>query len=56
MNENIPLVIDADTCPDMDNIIMKNQCANCDYYCGFEMNLGRPCVKCSYYSNAPKYE
>ena len=42
------LVIDKDTCPDQDNIIIKQQCTGCRYYREFKLYNGQPCVKCSY--------
>lgn len=41
--------MDKDNCPDKDCIINRYTCNNCTYYCGFEMYLGQPCVKCSFY-------
>lgn len=42
------LVVDKDTCPDKDNIIYKQQCASCEYYKGFKIEDGQPCVECLY--------
>lgn len=42
-------VIDKDYCPDQDCIIYRKTCDNCQYYCGFEMYLGQPCIRCSFY-------
>lgn len=46
-NDSILLVIDNDTCPDKDNIIMKQQCYGCRFYKDFELYNGQPCVECS---------
>ncbi len=51
MNENNLYVVDKDYCPDKDNIIMQGQCSGCKYYIGFDIYLGQPCIKCSFYSN-----
>ena len=42
------LVIDKDTCPEQDNIIIKQQCGGCKYYRGFIVENGQPCIKCSF--------
>jgi len=42
------LAIDKDTCPTQDNIIMKEQCADCKYYKEFTMYNEQQCIKCSY--------
>lgn len=42
-------VINKDYCPEKDDIIMQGQCTGCEYYLGFGMYLGQPCVKCSFY-------
>lgn len=44
-------VINNDTCPEKDNIIIKGQCTGCKFYDGFEMYNGQPCVKCNYYND-----
>ncbi len=50
MEKNNMYAIDANVCPEKDNIIMKGQCSGCEYYKGFEMYNGQTCVKCSYYA------
>ncbi len=48
-NSNILLlVIDKDTCPIQDNVIMKQQCSNCKHYNGFKIYNGHQCIRCSY--------
>lgn len=49
-------VIDKDYCPDIDNIITKIQCSGCEYYKGFKMYLGQPCIICSYYAGIEEAE
>lgn len=44
-------VIDKDTCPDQDNIIIQNQCSGCKHYSGFEIYNGQRCIKCNYYND-----
>ncbi len=44
-------VIDKDTCPERDNIIIQNQCSSCKHYSGFELYNGQRCVKCDYFDN-----
>jgi hypothetical protein len=45
----IPLVVDKDTCPDRDNIIIRGQCAGCKHYKGFKVDeFGQQCIVCSY--------
>ena len=51
MSEVLSYKIDADTCPKEDNIIFKDQCGGCEFYRGFEMHLGSPCIKCDYCSS-----
>ena len=50
--ENPPLpllVIDKDTCPRDDNIIINGQCANCPHYVKFQLyKFGQSCIQCSY--------
>lgn len=50
MKDNNLYAIDKDYCPEKDDIIMKGQCSDCEYYKGFEMYNGQPCVKCAYYA------
>lgn len=54
MKENNMYAIDKDYCPDKDDIIMKGQCSGCEHYKGFDMYLGQPCVKCSFYASLEK--
>lgn len=49
-------VMNKDYCPDDDNIIQQMQCGDCKYYKGFEMSMGQPCIKCSYYSSIQNKE
>lgn len=39
-------VIDKDICPQYDNVIQKGQCRGCNYYKGFKMHGGQPCIYC----------
>lgn len=41
-------VINFDDCPKTDNPIIRGECSGCEYYNGFEMVNGHPCIKCSY--------
>ncbi|MBE6772287.1 MAG: hypothetical protein E7547_09135 [Ruminococcaceae bacterium] len=56
MSENNLYAVDKDYCPDNDNIIMKGQCGGCEHYRGFDMYLGQPCVKCSFYTDIKNNE
>ena len=57
MKQDDLYVIDKDYCPEKDDsIIMKGQCSGCKYYKGFDMYLGQPCIKCSYYAKISKDE
>ncbi len=51
MKNNNLYAIDKDYCPEKDDIIMKGQCSGCEHYKGFDMYLGQPCVKCSFYAS-----
>lgn len=48
MNKNI-FVMDEDTCPKYDTIIMQGLCKGCEYYCDFELYKGQRCIGCSYF-------
>lgn len=50
MQEYLLYAIDANCCPEDDNIIMKGQCNGCKYYKGFELYNGQPSIKCSFFS------
>lgn len=52
MSKSNSFVINKDYCPNMDIIIRNGQCSGCRHYRGFEMYLGQPCVKCSFYGDA----
>lgn len=45
-------VVDMDDCPKTDNPIIKDDCRGCEFYVGFEMWKGMPCINCSYYSKS----
>lgn len=53
-NEIMIFAVDKDTCPVQDNIIMKQQCSNCQYYMEFIMYNGQSCIKCSYKNDSEK--
>lgn len=48
-SEILELLIDKDTCPEEDNIIMHGQCDSCKYFCAYSAFEGMPSVKCGYY-------
>ena len=51
MKENNSYVINKDDCPDSGAVINNDTCSGCEHYKGFEMYLGQPCVKCSFYND-----
>ncbi len=51
MSEVNLYVIDKDCCPNQDNIIVRMQCSECEYYRGFDMYNGQPCIKCDFYGS-----
>ena len=46
--------INKDNCPEKDSILTQNMCDECQYYKGFEMYQGQPCIKCSYFQEYKK--
>ena len=47
-------VMDKDYCPDKDAIIYRNICDNCTHYCGFQVENGERCIRCSFYNDITK--
>lgn len=41
------LAINKDTCPNKENIIIKEQCSGCKYYNDFILYNGQLCIICS---------
>lgn len=50
-NDLLKLVIDNDTCPKEDHIIMRGQCGSCKYYLGYLLYHETLCIKCNYRPN-----
>lgn len=46
-NEARLLAVDLDDCPKTDNPVVKYDCKGCEYYQGFEMWNGKPCIYCN---------
>lgn len=44
--------LNTDMCPESDVVLTNTTCSGCQFYKGFQMINGFPCINCGYYSDS----
>lgn len=55
-NEFNIFALNLDQCPKSDAVLKNTYCSGCQFYKGFVLANGSPCVKCAYYSESESIE